>query len=253
MKLRWILTIAVSLVLAFVAVQVADKWIRERVGAVESANVKVSPAVAAAMDIPAGTEVDATHLKVVQVPDGAKPEGSFEDPKKLIGTVAKQTIYAGEVIIPRRMSETPGISSLAAIIPKGKRAITVAVNNVVGVSGFILPGSHVDIIAAGGGQPRTILENIKVLAVGQILHREKNEPVNVTAMTLEVDPRQAEIIVKAKNLRLTLRNPDDGLLVAEKEPDAPRPESAQAPPARASLYAIDVVRGTRVSTTTIDY
>jgi pilus assembly protein CpaB len=112
----------------------------------------------------------------------------------------------------------------------------------------------VDIIASGGGEPRTILQNIKVLAVGQLLNQEKNDPVNVSAVTLEVDPQQAEIIVEAGNLRLTLRNPEDQLLVAGTEPKQAPPNptvDAEAEPAQeteryVSLYVVDIVRGTAV-------
>ena len=159
----------------------------------------------------------------------------------------------------QRFANSPGASPLAAIIPEGKRAITVAVNDVVGVSGFILPGSRVDIIASEGGQPKTILQNIKVLAVGQSVSQEKNDPVQVSVVTLEVDPIQAEIISNAQGLRLTLRNPVDSILVAEKEamkpalPEKAKNEPAPEPVKHDALYAVDVVRGTAVTTTTMDY
>jgi pilus assembly protein CpaB len=205
------------------------------------------------------------HLKVVGLPEDAKPEGSFSDPKDLIGQVAKQSVYAGEIILATRISEVPGVSALAAVIAEGKRAITVRVDDVVGVSGFILPGSRVDIIAQEGrDEYRTILENIKVLAVGNIIQQENNEPVSVRAVTLEVEPRQAEIIAKAGRLRLTLRNPEDDLLVESLEPDKPpakdeneaqtaEPEPDESRIHQVSLYAVDVIRGTKVSTTTVDY
>jgi pilus assembly protein CpaB len=261
MKVPWLLTVVVSLVLAGVAAMYANKMLNERIDAVQAVEVQLFPVAVATADIPAGTRVQPTQIKMVGVPADAKPEGSYADMNELVGQVAKQSVYAGEIISSNRFATSPGSSALAAIIPEGKRAITVAVNNVVGVSGFILPGSRVDIISAEGGEPRTILQNIKVLAVGQLLNQEKNDPVNVSAVTLEVDPRQAEIIVKARNLRLTLRNPDDGIVVADAEPQkapaAPEgPKLSDPKPAQqeryVSLYVVDIVRGTNVSSESMD-
>ena len=259
MRASWLLTIVISLVLAGAAAMYANNMLNERMRAVEAVEVELFPVVVAATDIPAGMRVEPTNVKAVGVPADAKPEGSYTDPGELVGQIAKQSVYAGEIITANRFANTPGTSALAAIIAEGKRAITVAVNNVVGVSGFILPGSRVDIIASEGGQPRTILENIKVLAVGQVLNQEKNEPMSASAVTLEVDPEQAEIIANARNLRLTLRNPEDSLLVADSgRTDSPAPQSASQPGpqpqvAAETLYVVDIVRGTAVSSQTMDW
>jgi pilus assembly protein CpaB len=259
MRASWLWTIVLSLALAAAAAMYANKMLNERMQAVEAVKVELFPVVAAATDIPAGMRVEPVNVKVIRVPADAKPEGGYTEPSELIGQVAKQTVYAGEIITANRFANSPGASALAAIIPEGKRAITVAVNTVVGVSGFILPGSRVDILAAEGGQTRTILQNIKVLAVGQMLNQDNNEPVNVSAVTLEVDPQQAEIIAKAGNLRMTLRNPEDGLLVADTgqtEETASRSSNEPSPQpqvAAEALYVIDIVRGTAVSSQTMDW
>ena len=253
MNTRLILTVVISLALAAFAVKYANDWLTNR----QATNQKATDlpvVVAAATDIPAGTKMEAMHLQMVGLPEESIPIGSYDAVDALIEQVASQTIYQGEILIKKRVAERPGTSALAAILPKGKRAITVPVNMVAGVSGFILPGSRVDLITSGGGRANTILQNIKVLAIGQTITREKNDPVTVSAVTLEVDPVQAEIIAKAGNLRLTLRNPMDDVLV-----EAPTP-AAETPPAPVvdemepyKLYAIDVVRGTAVSTTSVDY
>lgn len=265
MKARWLLTVLVSLILAGVAAMYANNLLNERMREVEMTEVELFPVVAASTVIPVGTQVEPIHLKMVQIPGDVKPTGAYTDEKELIGQVARQTVFAGEIIIADRFANSVGGSALAAVIPAGKRAITVSVNQVVGVSGFILPGSRVDVIASENDRPRTILENIKVLAVGKLLSQEKGDPVDVTAVTLEVDPRQAEIIAEAKDLRLTLRNPDDSILVAEPEPEptpapAPAVGSLRETPAEqptnrdtSPLYVVDVVRGTEVSSTTMDW
>ena len=149
MKSQWILPIIISLVLAVVAAKFADNWITNRLTAAAPTDTNLLPVVAAATDIPAGTKVEAVNIKIVSLPPEAKPAGSYADPNELIGQIAKQSVYNGEIIVSQRFANSPGASPLAAIIPEGKRAITVAVNDVVGVSGFILPGSRV--VGAGGG------------------------------------------------------------------------------------------------------
>ena len=261
MKTSWILTVLISLLLAAGAALYANNMLNERLAAVAADEVELVPVVAAAVEIPAGTTVEAQHLKTVGIPRDAKPEASYEDLADLVGHTAKQTVYPGEIIVSERFETAPGSSALTALIPPGKRAITVAVNNVVGVSGFILPGSRVDVISTSRGSPETILENIKVLAVDQLINQDKKDPVSVSAVTLEVTPVQAEVIVKARGLRLTLRNPEDGVVVAAAEPtqEPTEEESQEASPAPSqteqyvSVYVVDIVRGTAVSSTRLNW
>jgi pilus assembly protein CpaB len=256
MKSRVLLTIFLSLILAAVAAMLANSWINKRLGATETV-ADMAPVVAAAVDIPAGTKVDPTYLKLVQLPRGEAPKGAFAEPKELIGQVAKQSVYAGEIILASRISQLPAGSPLAAVIPEGKRAITVRVNDVIGVAGFLLPGSRVDVIATSRkGESHTILQDIKVLAVDQTTTPQKDAPVVVRAVTLEVDPAEAEVMVKATQLgsvQLTLRNPLDSTTVAD-EPAAPvadEPAKAADRPRETGLFSIDVIRGVLVSTTTV--
>jgi pilus assembly protein CpaB len=266
MKAQWLLTVVVSLILAGVAAMYANNMLNERMRAVEMTEVELFPVVAAASTIPTGTKIEPLHLKVVQIPSDAKAAGAYTDEKELIGQVAKQTVFAGEIIIADRFADSVGGSALAAVIPAGKRAITVSVNQEIGVSGFIVPGSRVDVIAIEDDRPKTILQNLKVLAVGKLLSQEKGEPVDVSAVTLEVDPRQAEIVTAAsgdtrKRLRLTLRNPSDSIVVAEPEPEptaAPEVGALSEPPVAQSgdrvpspLYVVDIVRGTEVQSTSM--
>jgi pilus assembly protein CpaB len=124
---------------------------------------------------------------------------------------------------------------------------------VIGVAGFLLPGNRVDVLAARREAGRramaeTILSDVKVLAVDQTAATEKNEPVIVRAVTLEVSPAQAEVLVKAKeegSIQLTLRNPlDEEVVVAEAPEAAPEPVPVSAPPRKRS---VTVIRGTDVT------
>ena len=122
------------------------------------------------------------------------------------------------MLLKERFTKTGAGSTLAALIKPDMRAITVRVDDVVGVAGFLLPGNHVDIVAARKVQgndratTETILMDINVLAVDQTSSQDKNEPVVVRAVTLEMTPQQAEVLVRAREegrIQLTLRNPTD--------------------------------------------
>jgi pilus assembly protein CpaB len=131
--------------------------------------------------------------------------------------VTTTNVQAGQLLLASMFGD-PGETSLAASVKKNMRAITVRVNDVIGVAGFLLPGSRVDVIATisrlatGVAMSRTILSDIKVLAVDQTTATKSDEPVMVRAVTLEVTPKQAETLLKgqaAGSIQLTLRNPSD--------------------------------------------
>jgi pilus assembly protein CpaB len=150
-------------------------------------------------------------------------------PADVLGKVATQTIYAGELIMRERIADHLGGSALAAVIAPNKRAMTVRVNDVIGVAGFLLPGNRVDVLATRKEDgrrvsSRTLLEDIKVLAVDQHASPDKNEPTIVRAVTLELTPAQGESLVKATqegSVQLALRNPTDTQQAAKAEPAGP--------------------------------
>ena len=230
--------------------------------------------VVAAADIPFGAPIEARHLKKIEMVARERPPGSFTDPADVVGKVATAEILADEVLLERRFV-TPGPGSpLAAVLAPEMRAVSVRVDDVVGVGGFILPGNRVDVIAARATGERayaeTILSNVKVLAVDQQASADKNAPVVVRAVTLEVTPDGAEELARAKQLgalQLSLRNPmDRSVHVADSGPGAidspivvataaPTPAAAAAPRSTASRIrrtpsgtdGISVIRGTEVT------
>ncbi|HLK47442.1 MAG TPA: Flp pilus assembly protein CpaB [Bryobacteraceae bacterium] len=136
------------------------------------------------------------------------------------GVVAN--IYAGEPIIETRLSQKGTGAGLAAMIPKGKRAVALRVNEVVGVAGFVVPGMRVDVLVSGtppnqpqnlGTETKTILQNIEVLSAGQSIQKDaENKPVSVQVVNVLVTPEQAESLSLASNdarVQLVLRNPLD--------------------------------------------
>ena len=177
--------------------------------------------VVAKVDIPAGTKVVAEQLETVQFPSNALPNGVFETPDKLVGRVAIVQIAAREPVTDFKLAPEGSAGGLSAVIPEGYRAMTVKVDDVVGVSGFIMPGALVDVVVVINPTEqqqnpisKIVLQNIKVLANGQNIDRPKNdrEPESVKAVTLQVTPDQAEKLALASTegkLQLVMRNSTD--------------------------------------------
>ena len=231
MNLRGLLVLLVSLALAGVAAMSANRWMSSQLAEVETDMVEV---IAASADIPFGVSIDASQIKRIPLPSGSAPEKAFTDPQQVIGRVATTPLYKGEILVDGRVAEHLGGSALAAAIPEGKRAITVGVDAVVGVAGFLLPGNRVDLLTTRDGRTRTVIQNLKVLAVDQTASPNKTDPVLVRAVTLEVTPAQAEEIASlGGSVRFTLRNPLDqraiDTVVAEAEPEREIGQLAEAP------------------------
>jgi pilus assembly protein CpaB len=180
--------------------------------------------VVAKSEIPLGTKIVADQLTVVQFPKGSTPDGTFESVDKLVGRVAVASFAAREPITDSRLAPEGTAGGLTAVIPEGYRAMTVKVDDVVGVNGFIMPGALVDVVVviqpedstvgSQGPISKIVLQNIKVLANGQNIDQPKNEREanSVKAVTLQVTPEQAEKLALAATegkLQLVMRNSID--------------------------------------------
>ena len=217
---------------AFIAYQRSEKS-----AAAAAANSRL--VVVAAFDIEYGVKIEANMIKQVPWPVAALPEGVISAPADAIGKVAKVTIGKGEPVTRRRAVESLGGSSLASLIEPGKRAMTVRVNDVIGVAGFLLPGNRVDVLGTpksrgSDAEPETttLVQNLKVLAVDQQARAKQDDPIIVRAVTVEVTPLEAEIIVQATNagaVQLVLRNPLDEETALAVPPPAPPPPPVVAP------------------------
>ena len=257
LKRRGVTLIFLSLLMAVGASFVANKWIVARVMPDQENLENSALIVAASMPIPFATKVEERHLKLVEMPEGLAPDGIFTAIDEVVGKVSTTKISRGEILVTERFRTHTTGSTLAALVNKNMRAVTVRVDDVVGVAGFLLPGNTVDVLASRKrGQARaiteTILKNIKVLAVDQTASAESNDPVIVRAVTLEMLPKQAEVLFQARTegtIQLTLRNP----MEMEPEPK-PKPKKRVArrttPVKRAPGPAeITVIRGTTVAKT----
>jgi len=204
--------------------------------------------------IPIGSKIIPEQIMVVQFPKESTPDGAFEAPEKLAGRVAVINIAAREPITESRLAPEGTAAGLSAIIPEGYRAMTVKVDDAAGISGFIQPGTLVDVVVVidpreGPGMQdpisKIVLQNIKVLANGQNIDKPKDEREanSVKAVTLQVTPEQAEKLALASSegkLQLVMRSQiDQGdekttgvnkrqLLNGEKATTVPEPGSLKS-------------------------
>ncbi|MDA2916787.1 Flp pilus assembly protein CpaB [Nitrospinae bacterium AH_259_B05_G02_I21] len=215
-------------------------------------------------DIPAARTITSVDVERTTWPKKALPKDAFHDLKSLKDRVAARKIIAGEPVLEGHLASKGSGTGLAAIIPKGKRAMAVRVNEIVGVAGFIKPGDLVDVIVTlepdeeTGIVTKTVLQRVPVIAVGQEISREGGKPKRVTAVTLMVNPADAEKLALASrnDIQLAMRNTLDSVRVStvgatpvrlvglppkpEKEEEPPpEPKEEEGPPP----VMVEVIRG----------
>jgi pilus assembly protein CpaB len=255
-KQRSVMMFVVAVGLGIGATWMANKWIQARLTPVAKVEDKTTPVVVAALEIPFAQKIEPAQLKTVPWPSASVPPGAFTEVAQVEGKIANGTIYPNEVVIEGRVVEHQGGSSLAAMVAASMRAVTVRVNDVIGVGGFLLPGNRVDVIATRKddnnrrSHSQTILQNLRVLAVDQTAASEEDKPVVVRAVTLEMTPKQAERLVKATdegNVQLALRNPTDESVLAKAEKKPAEPPKVAAPaPQEPAFRHVTIIRGVKI-------
>jgi pilus assembly protein CpaB len=184
---------------------------------VKNTSKEFVPVVVTATDLTFGTKLDRTQLRVAHYPKESVPQGAFSDVDSVAGQTTKIFLTAREPVTETKLSSRGG--GLSMLVHRGLRATSLEVNQVSGVSGFVLPGDRVDVLCTvderggvGNATTRTILQNAEVLASGQKTKQEDNKPITVQAVTILVDPSGAEKIALGLHegkLHLVLRNPED--------------------------------------------
>jgi len=254
-KRRGTVLIVLSLVLGTFAAMGANNWLNNRLDSGEPDDTSVA-VVVAALPIPYGTKVSTRHVKIQSMPPELAPENTFRELAEVEEWVANTSIETGEILLRSKFVQHELGSTLAALVNSNMRAVTVRVNDVIGVAGFLLPGNRVDVIAVRGGRNTkastdTVLHNIRVLAVDQTTATEENMPIIVRAVTLELAPDEALVLVKAKaegEIQLTLRNPlDEQVAEIEKPKPAPAPKRVVRATQAPSSTTIQIIRGTQVN------
>jgi len=246
---RFFFVLAGALVFGLLAAISVSRYLSSAQAYTNSLN-KVAVAKVA---IPVGTKIVPEMLTMVQFPKESTPDGTFESPEKLNGRVAIVNIAPREPLTESRLAPEGTAAGLSAVIPEGYRAMTVKVDDVVGISGFIMPGTLVDVVVViDPGDKSTqdpiskiVLQSIKVLANGQNIDKPENQrdANSVKAVTLLVSPEQAEKLALASlegKLQLVMRNSiDQGdektsginkrtLLNGDKAVPAPEPGSLKS-------------------------
>lgn len=185
------------------------------------AEVPTAKVVVAAADLQLGAELKAGDLRTVPWPSGAVPQGAFSNPEELVGRGLIMPVVQNEPFLANKLASKEAGAGLPPVISPGYRALSVRVNDVIGVAGYVLPGTRVDVVAtvnptqqATDVTSKVILTNVLVLASGTKIERdvEGNKPIAVTVVTLLVNPAEAERLTLASTegkIQLALRNPMD--------------------------------------------
>jgi pilus assembly protein CpaB len=220
MNRRFIGVLAFAFVVATAGGLITYKSLMSRSQQAKAAAPSVQ-VVLARKDLELGTVLKEGDLYLADW-SGELPLGSTNKMSELYGRGVTTAIYAKEPVIESRLAPKGAGGGLAAMIPKGMRAFTIPVNEVVGVAGFVTAGQHVDLLISGtspGGNgnqgmlSRTLLQNLEILSAGQDFKKDpEGKPVAVQVVNVLVTPEQAEILSLATNqtsIRMVLRNPLD--------------------------------------------
>ncbi len=260
------LALAVGLLVSFTV------YNRLRTFAGSNSNMSGVPVVVAADDIQVGAKLDTHDVRVITLPQSAVPPGAYSATSKVLGRGAVLPMSSGEFILPSKLAALNAGAGLPSMIPQGMRAVSVRVNDVVSVAGFVQPGTRVDVLATGnqgGGNDRqttTVLENVAVIAVGKSLDRNaSNDAQTAPVITLLVSPDDAQklaLVSQEGRIQLSLRNPLDtkkGGIGATRtsslylgETPAATPSKAKArkviakvPASPPAPYQVEMIRGSK--------
>ena len=272
----FVLLAGLAAMLASVMVYSALKRRDAEVQNAMSHNVEV---VVAAYDLPLGTKIDLGEVKLARWSADSLPEGAYTDPHQVIGSYVKNSLVANEPIVQAKLftgDKTAGVMPL--LIPFGMRAVSVPVDEVSDVAGFVLPHTRVDVLVATQGEgsgagdkafSKVILQNVEVLAVAQEVEQKKDEPQIVKVVTLLVTPQESERLALASHsgtLRLAMRNYNDNKIVLTSGSDVaqmlrayslapdvpvmavqPEPRHVAAAPHRRKAVEVEILRNGKSS------
>jgi pilus assembly protein CpaB len=270
---RLLIGLVVALVVAFLLSSFVYKAFQK---ASIAKPTDTQPLVVASMPLALGARLDASNLKVIQWPANQQVAGMFTRIEECVNRAVITPLAANEPVLESKLAPKESGAGLAATIPEGMRAVSVAVNEVVGVAGFVTPGTMVDVLvtgrALGGGAAgqgditRTILENIRVLAAGQKIEQDREgKPQTVAVITLLVTPDEATQLTMGATdgkIQLALRNTidtkkNDPKAIVQAALFSPQGAIAQPPPAKAAggtrkaapapppPYVIEVITGSK--------
>jgi pilus assembly protein CpaB len=223
---RPVIFVALAGLAAMLASVVVYSALKKREAEVQKAMAKTIYIVVAATDMPLGSKIDPGQLKLARWSADAIPDGAFMNPSQVAGAFVKNQFVTNEPIVATKLflgQKTAGVMPL--LIPPGMRAVSVQVDEVSDIAGFILPHAHVDILVAVANQgtregdkpfSKIVLQNVEVLAVAQEIEKKRDEPELVKVVTVLVTPQDAERLALATRegvLHLAMRNYSDTKIV----------------------------------------
>lgn len=216
-----------ALCFAGIAAWLTSGYLQKEINSVKA--VQPQRIVVAATDIAIGTTISGPQLKVTSWPKDSIPPGSTQLPENIISRVAIRPIARGDAVTEQKLkpkSGAPGAGFMTYVVPPGHRAVTVAVNEVAGVAGFLTPNDRVDVIITTPmpnndreSISKIMLQNVPILATGQVTDQKAGKPVVVPTVTLDLQPEDAEKLVLSAakgSLQLLLRNIADSTQVNSK-------------------------------------
>jgi pilus assembly protein CpaB len=254
-KYGTIIALGLAVIFGVIAVILVNRWLSTKVSdtvAAPQEQVAMTKIVVAATDLTIGTRLDKESLALAEWPRANVPKGAFEDIAQVEGRVAVTPMITGTPVLAAELAAPGSGAGLVAIIKPGMRAMAIRVDEVVGVGGFILPNTFVDIIAIDkkarkNKKARIFLHKIQILAIAQETFTEEGKPKVVRTVTMELSPENAELLAEKTHegpIQLVLRNPLD-----EKEiPPPPKKvvkrrlvRRSYRPPA--PTFEVQIIRG----------
>jgi pilus assembly protein CpaB len=253
-----LIALAIAVIFGIVAVLLANNWLSSRVSDDKAAVVvqeqfPMTKIVVAAQDLDIGSQLNDQTLLVVDWPKANAPKGSFTKIEEIKDRVIVTKVVAGVPIVAAELAAPGSGVGLVASIKPGMRAMAIKVNEVVGVAGFVLPNTFVDIILVQNKVAQTVLKRIEVLAIAQQTFVEEGKAKVVSTVTLELTPKQVLKIAEATQkgqLTLALMNPAEDMeeapkpepvkVAGKKRAYKPRPAAPKIP-----TYDIVVIKGTQ--------
>jgi pilus assembly protein CpaB len=213
-----LIPITLGIVFAAVAAFMTLGYLKQASTKPAAPQLETQAVVIATGPILRGETVSAEKVKVIAWPKTSAPAGAYSSLEQTIGMVARASIFENDPITEHKVVDSDSKSVLSMLIPDGRRAIAIKVNEVTGIAGFVAPSSRIDVLVTvpekddDPARTRIVLQDIEVLAVAQAVEQRENKPVVVNTVTLNVLPAEAEALTLAANegsLQLTMRNDRD--------------------------------------------
>ena len=205
-----------AFIIALVISGIFTFWLSQRLKSKPAPAAPKSQYVASAANLEAGQQIKAENLRMVDWPATVPLPGAFNAPQPVIGRIVLYPLAAGEPILERQLANPGSSAGLSTKIPDGMRAISLRSDEVVGVAGFLLPGTHVDVLVTvhppGGADPvtNTVLQDVEILTTGQKIEPDpEGKPTTATVVTLLVKPEDAQKVDLASTqgiVHFVLRN-----------------------------------------------